>query len=89
MARAIGEATTEEEKDRLWLEHTQALTEAHDQERRELSSRFGGRVSYLASEYQRRGLLTESEVSKLEWETGSRYWIQNAAVKLEALAHRL
>jgi hypothetical protein len=89
MVRAMEATETEDEKNRVWEEHTRVLTETYDQERRELGRRFGGRISYLASEYQRRDFLTESEVSKLEWETGSMWWIQQAATKLEALAHRL
>lgn len=89
----LAKATDDEKKavisDR-WPALTQAEVAAHEQDKQDLEARFGGRVKYLALEYERRGLLPEREsVEKLEWRATSRWWVQSAASTFEAMGLRL
>jgi hypothetical protein len=83
------QGASEAETNARWQEYTAKSVERSERERLELAQRFGGRLQYLFAEYQRRGMLTDRDVSRMEWEAGSSHWIAGSASRLEGLAHRL
>lgn len=88
-SRAMNAATTENERERLWNESTQRMAEAYQRERQTLAAQFGGRLRYVLQEYRQRGMISESDASRLEWDAQSLGWLNEAASTLEALARRL
>jgi hypothetical protein len=89
MVTGMNAANTDEEKQAVWNQFTARETERWTHENQELAARFGGRLHYLIGEYRRRGMLTDSEASKLAWECSSSGWLAQAASELEALGRRL
>lgn len=87
--QAIRQGATETEQNELFNQQTLRSVERWQQERDDLGARFGGRLRHIAGEYQRRGLLTESQVAKLEWQASSSHWMREAVMTLEALALKL
>ncbi len=79
----------EEERTAIWNEYTQKMTERTARETQNLAERFGGRLRYVSLEYQRRGLLSESDARQMQWMANSVGWLAQAANELEALALRL
>ncbi len=80
---------TETERHAIWQEYSLQSTERFARESQELAARFGGRLIHLSTEYQRRGLLSQSDAHKLQWEANSLGWLGSAASELGALALRL
>lgn len=87
--QAMSAAETEEERTRLWNEYTARSTERSAREAQDLAARFGGRLHFVTREFQRRGLLTDQEMHKIDWEANSLHWIVSAANEIEGLARRL
>jgi len=80
---------TEEERNAIWTEYTQQMTERHARETQNLAERFGGRLLYLSGEYRRLGLLKDADAHHMQWMANSVGWLAQAANELEALALRL
>lgn len=89
MVAASQRTTDEEARTKAWTEYIASSMQRRDREGVELAELFGGRIIYLAGEYQRRGMLSERDVRHLQWEAGSLGWITDAANQLEALARKL
>lgn len=87
--RAMNAAATEDERMSIWDESGHRAAERWDRQRQELSGRFGDRVRYVLTEYERRGMISESKVRHLEWLAQSANWLHEAASELGALARRL
>ncbi len=79
------------EKHALWHEQTSERRELDERQALQLREQLGGQISYAIREFRRRRMLTDSEASKLEWETGngSPYWVSHATNTLEGLARQL
>jgi hypothetical protein len=82
-------ASTEEERNAAWAERNARIWQRMQEEHRQLAQLFGDKVTYLLSEYRRRGMLSESDASMLDWYMQSNHWAPNAANALGALARRL
>jgi hypothetical protein len=88
-SQAMQAAKDESERQAIWQQYTQRLTESYERERQELAEHFGGRVRHLINEYRSRRMLSDSDAHHIEWECQSEYWIADAATSLDALARKL
>lgn len=83
------DASSEAQRDAIWLAYNKSEQDAYLRTSQRITAEFGGEFRYLLSEYVRRGLIDENQVSLLEWKSASSYWMAQAAAELEALAHAL
>jgi hypothetical protein len=79
------------ETDALWHEQMRERRELDERQALHLREQLGGQLSYAIREFRRRQMLTDSEATKLEWETGngSPYWVSHATNTLEGMARQL
>src|SRR6266536_3343479 len=87
-SRQMRAAASEEESQRIWDEHMVASLQSNLEETTLLQQEFGGRVSFVLNEFERRGLLSGPARilrHEIEWESQSAGWISSAASKVEGL----
>jgi hypothetical protein len=77
------------ERDAIWAEHMTEVLENHEKQAAELREFDGGRVSFVLREYERRGLLSESERIRLEFWASFTAMAAEAADRLRGLAKRI
>ncbi len=87
--RAKSMGTSEEELSRLWREYTTAEEERIHAEGLENARKFGGRIDYLLSEHERRGLIEEEDVERLRWLVrNSNFFLTDVGTQLEGMAYK-
>jgi hypothetical protein len=89
VGRLIQQEPDEARQSEIWNEYTTRMTEQSEAEKRDLQQHFGGRLQYVAEEFDHRGMLTQGEVHRLLLQAQNLAWIALAASRIEALARRL
>lgn len=89
MGRAMEQAESDQDRNRIWVDHINKTRDASAKERTAISKEFGGRVHYLLTEYESRGLLSDEDKRFLMWSLNSNHWLVEVAVRLESLRHQL
>jgi hypothetical protein len=89
--QAQAAAKSEEEQAKIWNDYVENDVRQHEADRNELTARFGGRVSFLTREFDKRGLVSDYESSPdhLMWMIGSFGFLHEAAAHIEQMAHAL
>jgi hypothetical protein len=83
-------ATTEGEKFAILHEEKAKKAANSFEQTQRLSELFGGRVSFVMNEFEKRGMASGAErKSLIEWKAQSVVWLPEAAVTIASLATRL
>jgi hypothetical protein len=86
---AMHAAPNDQERRRLWNAQGLEMAEQMERERQQLASRFGGRIEHVLAEYARLGVIEDGAAVHIRELCGSKWWLSQAASKIEGIAQQL